>query len=399
MSIEILTAQILDKMPRTSKWQRNFFLHLFSIYLRVQGRFNFENISRYGEMNEATYRLWYKKGFDFIAFNTALIKQYLKEEMIIAFDPCYLSKSGKKTAGTGYFWSGVAGAVKYGIEISGFAMVGLTSKTAMHFSAHQTMDRKEGQTLLAYYGELITMQAERLKKLSNILVVDAYFSSKGFVDTVVENDLTMISRLAKNAVLRYLYTGEKTGKRGRPKKYDGVVEKEALDPEHFHCFMEDGDVKAYEGIVNVKSFKREVKCVILHTKTKSGSTKVETFFSTDTTMSGEKILKSYRLRFQIEFLYRDGKQHAGLAHCQAVSKEQIHTHVNVSLTVVSLAKAAYHLSIDETERGAFSLDNIKRLYFNRFFINRFFDEFGESPNLNKKSKVIQTIYNLGRMAA
>ena len=130
MSIETLTGQILDKMPEVHKWQRNFMIHLFSILLTIRGRHNFENLSRYGLYNEATYRSWYNRPFDFCLFNCGVINSLPPEKRVIAFDPSFVPKSGKHTAGAGYFWSGSAGRAKYGLEIGGFASIGMQTGTA-----------------------------------------------------------------------------------------------------------------------------------------------------------------------------------------------------------------------------------------------------------------------------
>jgi len=55
-------------------------------------------------------------------------------------------------------------------------------------------------------------------------------------------------------------------------------------------------------------------------------------------LAGEKIVQYYRLRFQIEFLYRDAKQFTGLNSCQARSQNKLDFHFNASLTAVNLAK-------------------------------------------------------------
>ena len=44
------------------------------------------------------------------------------------------------------------------------------------------------------------------------------------------------------------------------------------------------------------------------------------------------ILENFQNRFQIEFLYRDGKQHTGLNDCQARSENKLHVHFIASLT-------------------------------------------------------------------
>jgi len=49
-------------------------------------------------------------------------------------------------------------------------------------------------------------------------------------------------------------------------------------------------------------------------------------------------VKYYQLRFQIEFLFRDAKQFAGLNHCQARNQHKLDFHFNMSLAAVNLAK-------------------------------------------------------------
>ena len=45
--------------------------------------------------------------------------------------------------------------------------------------------------------------------------------------------------------------------------------------------------------------------------------KWQLYFSTDDSMDGREVLDYYRTRFQLEFCFRDGKQHAGITNCQS----------------------------------------------------------------------------------
>ena len=398
MSIETLSSDILEKMPNINKWQRDFLVHLFSTFMIVRGRYNFENLSRYGGLNECIYRSWYSKSFDFMEFNLMLLDGLTKEERIVVFDPSYLPKSGKRTAGLGYFWSGCAGSVKQGIEIGGFASVGLDTQTALHLRALQTLKDKS-VSFLDYYAQQFKSQAEKLRTVSSIAVFDAYFSREPFVSAITALDFTVVSKLAKNTVLKYPYLGKRTGKPGRPQKYDGVVDKKQLDLKHFTLFHENDGKKAYEGKVYAIALKRLVKCVIVHTTTKTGKIKIETFFSTDQNMEGDQLWKTYKLRFQIEFLYRDGKQHMGLTHCQARSKEKIDFHVNASLTAVSLAKTVDQILQKDEKEKPFSLASIKIKAFNQFYLNRIFMELGISPETHINSKQYQLVQEWGVIAA
>jgi len=386
-------------MPDIGKWQRDFMIHLMPLLLTIRGRHNFENLSRYGNFNEATYRIRYEKDFDFLSFNKQLIRFLPKEERIIAFDPSYLPKSGKHTPGTSYFWSGCANATRYGLEISGFASVGVESRTAMHLFAKQTIGQEKYVSLLDYYASVVVDQADRLKAVSDILVADGYFWRRPFVDTVAQVDFTLISKLPSNAVLQYPCVGPRPKRRGRPSKYQGRVDRLHLDAAHFTPCLQEDHWTAYQGKVYVKALDRLVKCVIIHITKKDGSIRTEAVFATDPTMDGAKVLEYYRLRFQIEFLYRDAKQHTGLTECQARSEQKIHTHINASLTAVALAKAVHCWPYTGQRRKVFSLSSIKTQYFNQHLLHRFFTEFGIAPETHQNSPQYQTLYSYGCIAA
>jgi len=155
-----------------------------------------------------------------------------------------------------------------------------------------------------------------------------------------------------------------------------------------------------ESTVNVQSWKRNAKVVFVHHLDDQGQVKSAKIYAcTDTGMDGAEVLHAYQCRFQIEFLYRDGKQHAGLAHCQARSSEKLHFHLNTALTAVSLAKAAYHLSVPSQERKAFSMADVKTQYANDLLLDRFIATFGIGPQLSKINSIRERFRAIGKIAA
>lgn len=48
------------------------------------------------------------------------------------------------------------------------------------------------------------------------------------------------------------------------------------------------------------------------------------YFCTDLNLDGYWIYRYYKARFQIEFLFRDAKQHTGLTHCQARGENKLY---------------------------------------------------------------------------
>ena len=122
-------------MNRINKWQYDFLLEVFLLFVSIKGRLNFLQLARYGQRKEQHYRNQFDKPFDFLSFNKYLIKEHCGKHLTIAFDPSYVSKSGKATAGLGYFWSGVAGKTKWGLELSGIAAIDIDNHTAFHLEA------------------------------------------------------------------------------------------------------------------------------------------------------------------------------------------------------------------------------------------------------------------------
>src|SRR6056297_3804302 len=140
--VSTLAGLILREISEIGKWQRKFLLHLFPLWLSIRGRYNFTNLARYGGHQESTYRKHFSRDFDWLDFNTRLVERYLSSDRILALDPSFISKSGKHSAGVGYFWSGSAGSTQWGKELCGVSAVDLTDKTALHLVlvAVQSMD-------------------------------------------------------------------------------------------------------------------------------------------------------------------------------------------------------------------------------------------------------------------
>ncbi len=85
----------------------------------------------------------------------------------------------------------------------------------------------------------------------------------------------------------------------------------------------------------VGSLKRIVKAVYVVFKDRKAYT---IWISADTQQKGEKIIRYYQLRFQIEFLIGDAKQYSGLEECQARTETKLYNHFNMSLMIVPLMK-------------------------------------------------------------
>ena len=406
MESKTLASAILEKMPNIGKWQRQFILHLIPLFLSIRGRINFMQMSRFGIYSMTTYRNNFDKPFDFLKFNTEHIKLKGSGHHVSFFDPSHISKSGKSTFQKGYFWSGCANAMKAGIEIGGIAIGDVELHTAFHLEAKQTPNKetlaKDDKTLLKHYANLIIERKETLKTFSSYIALDAYFSKKSFTDDIVnEAELHLISRLRDDSVLYYLYDGEKTGQKGRPKIYDGKVNIKNPAMNHFKIVYEDHEKRIFSAVVYAKALDRKIKLALVQ-YFDQGSPKIKAtkiYFSTDLAISAWYILWYYSLRFQIEFIYRDANQFTGLEHCQARSEEKINFHCNMALTTVSIAKSAHYFSKPKEQRKGFSMADVKTIHHNQLLLERFFDVFAIDPNTHKNNLKVKELYNFGSIAA
>ena len=83
-------------------------------------------------------------------------------------------------------------------------------------------------------------------------------------------------------------------------------------------------------------------------------TATKIYFSTNVKQETLEILNFYKARFQIEFVFRNGKQFAGTNTCEARSENKIDFHVNTSLTSVNFAKVDW-FSNEDNHKKPFSI--------------------------------------------
>ena len=141
MSTTRALEQIFDKLTGTTKWQLDFFIEIFNLIYSIQGRFNFQNLTRYSDLNESTFRRNFQKFFDWLDFNFQLIQLSsfkLEGEVIAAFDCSYIPKSGSKTFGIDRFWSGCMNRAVKGLELSLVCLIDVPTKKAWALDAMQT---------------------------------------------------------------------------------------------------------------------------------------------------------------------------------------------------------------------------------------------------------------------
>ena len=119
-----------------------------------------------------------------------------------------------------------------------------------------------------------------------------------------------MTRWRKDAGWRYFYQGE-YGSHGRPRPDAEPVDDRDLSRWDRHDGLVDHKTVSSK-VVNYAVWKRDLFVVVIVNE--SGERGV--LCRTDLTLTVADVLELYGQRFQIEFLFRDAKQHTGLGQAQ-----------------------------------------------------------------------------------
>lgn len=245
-------------------------------------------------------------------------------------------------------------------------------------------------TLIDWYLNILTSLPKCIHDYTNLVVADAFFSKRKFIQGLRKHGYELVSRLRDDAALWYLYTGLPTGGRGRPRMFAGKVDYDNLDRKVFYRLDLDIDSgECFAGKVYSKSLGMKIKVVIWFS---DDHKRHKIYFSNRLWMSGRAIVEVYKSRFQIEFNYRSGKGFASLNKCQARSMNKLRTHFNLSFTSINCLKLA------AKQNGIpFSISSLKTMVHAQYLMNRFICVSGLSPNselINKLNKEVITLTRL-----
>lgn len=397
--MDTIVKTALDHMSTVKKPQKTFIALLLLALIVVQGKATFRNMSRYSSMSEKRFSRWYRRTFDFFKLNCLMLSDAVSKttEKIAALDASFMTKSGKKTDGLGMFWRGCTGQTERGLELSLLGVVDLQSNTAYALDAQQTLDEKD-KTRVDLYAEQVVKRAKELFELGiRYLAVDAYYFKEKFVSAVCNTGLQVIGKLRNDADLQWLYNRPYSG-RGRPKIYDGKVNPKEDLSRFEHVGQLNTGEEVYTAVVHSKCLKRHIRVVVLRMQ-RGAKMGIALLYSTDVELEAMTIIKYYKARFQIEFVFRDAKQYTGLIDCQSCRKKAIHTQINASFSALNLLKLADRKEKDTVEETVISIASWKRRLFNQHLMSRVFEKLDLPLNDEKIMDTYQEFSRYGAIAA
>ena len=346
--------------------------------LAMTGRITMLSISRWTGKGGSyrTIQRFFMSSIQWDALNWAIIKRSLSAQGVIlaAGDASTVTKSGKKTHGLGRFFSSIYSRAVPGIAFQTLSLIDVTKRSSWPLLIEQILPKpKPNKSATTATKKIkrakgrpkgaknknhrdVQLNAEmtqvkallmRLLKLTKgtlsvvYFVYDGAFGNNAAVQMTRQVGLHLISKLRNNSALHFKYSGTYSGK-GRRRIYGNRVNYNDLPSENLKSDTTKKQVRTrlYQLEVIHKKFSDTLNVVIiLKENEQTGKTARIILFSTDLNLEWDKLVDYYRLRFQIEFNFRDAKQHWGLEDFMVIKEQSVFNAANLSFFMVNISQA------------------------------------------------------------
>src|SRR5579859_604946 len=434
-----LLLKLQTVLPKTTCRQ---LAHIVVAVFTMTGRITQRGISRWTDKGGSyrTIQRFFQTNIDWLAVNGGFFLHFVWDRhgvYLLAGDETVVRKSGKCTFGLDRFFSSLCERAIPAIACFSIALIHVGKRHAYSLSNEQVVrtdaekqqakDRKQqrkerskkkapakpkgrpkgsknhnkaNKTLGA---ELLRIQAqaqkvcEWLKKrlCVSYFVLDGHFGNHLACQMVRSLDLHLISKMRSDAALYREPTALQKQLRPRLKYGDRLDFAELPADLLRSSHTEDGyQTQVYQVRCLHKSFDRRLNVVILKkTHLLSGRVGHVILFSSDLFLGAEALLDYYTLRFQIEFTFRDAKQHFGLEDFMGVTQTSVGNAMGLSLFLVNLS--SYLLCDLRTRCAGAGIQDLKSWYRGRFYASAVLKLLPQQPEGIVCERLVEQICRLG----
>lgn len=373
--------------------------------LCLQGRVTMLGISRWSGKGGSyrTIQRFYNSIIPWCRIQWLLIRYHLLDPgdiILMVGDETTVTKSGKSTYGLGRFFSSI-----YSRAVPGLGFFSISLVSVKHQKAHPLLmeqldplqerrtttrkPKKKGKSLRGrpkgsknsnretielspYLSWIQNLIKKMLTLIGNELklkyfVYDGAFGNNQCLQMTKQCGLHLISKLNRNAALYFPYDGEYNG-RGPHRKYGDKLNYMDLPKRCLKKFFMENNIRTeiYQMLMWHKDFPHQLNITVLRKINLSNSKEGRVIlFSSDHELTAENMILYYRLRFQIEFTFRDAKQHWGLEDFMNIKEQPVKNAANLSMFMVNLSQTLGRKMSSQTQ---FSINDIKARFHAHFYV-------------------------------
>ena len=231
------------------------------------------------------------------------------------------------------------------------------------------------------------------------LVLDGHFGNHNALHMARQCGLHLISKLRYDAALYFPYVGPYAG-RGPRRKYGDKIDYNNLPEQYCQETTVEGPLKTqvYQMQLLHKEFAQPLNVVIIaKTNLRTQARAHVVLFSSDLELAYAPLVDYYGLRFQIEFNFRDAKQHWGLEDFMNVTPTGVTNAANLALFMVNVA---YCLRADGHARDPdYSVLDLKADWRGSKYVEETIKLLPEKPEPILLAKIRNRVAGLGRIHA
>jgi len=380
--IVTLISCLTDVIEKKKLKQLQIIIHAI---LTMRGRITMKGLSRWSEKggSYSTINRFFHSEIDWLTINWLLIKDKLITLgiFLLVGDEVVITKDGKETFGVDRFFSSIQNQVVPSISFLTVSIVSVSLRKAFTMLNVQIVkENKEGcikdkskcaknkksakkskrtpgrpkgsknknskdKVKLSPYHLLV--KESILKVLCKInkfipiayFVFDGAFGNHNAAQMVLQTGLHLISKLRFDSALYFQFEGEQKG-RGRKKKYGKKIDYKNIQEKYLKETTNENGIETNIFQMNMwhKKFVNLLNIVVIVKRDIEKKRVAHTvLFCTNLDLDYKKIVDYYSLRFQIEFVFRDAKQHWGMEDFMNVNKIAVNNFTNLSTFMVNFS--------------------------------------------------------------
>lgn len=373
--------------------------------LSMQGRVTMQGISRWATKGGSyrTVQRFFHSVIPWCTLRWTLIRHHLidcNEVILLAGDETTVTKSGKKTHGLGRFFSSI-----YNRCVPGLGFFSISLISAKHQKAYPVLMKQLDPAMsrrvtpekpkskkklppgrpkgsknknrrdieMTPYLLFLQEQIQKVQQLIGGTITPSYFLYDGAfgnnpcLQMTRSCGLELISKLNCNSELYFPYDGEYSGK-GKHKKYGDKINYARIPKRYLvESTVEDGiKTSIYQMTMWHKDYPDQLNVTIIHKENLSNGKEGRVIlFSSDLELDAKTMIHYYRLRFQIEFTFREAKQHWGLEDFMTIKEQSVQNAADLSMFMVNVSQALGRAAPEETP---FSVNDIKARFHGLFYV-------------------------------
>jgi DDE superfamily endonuclease len=402
--------------------------------LAMSGRVTMRGLSRWSGKGGSyrTIQRFFNARLNWCHLNWLLIRHHVLDAddvVLMSGDHVVVTKSGKMTYGLDRFFSSLYGKTVPGLCFLSLSLLSVKRRTSYPVLTEQvekvceaaaqaqstkkskgqrgrpqgSKNRNRREVALSPSLRFIQEHIQSLLKQIGDAFKVVYFLFDGelghndAMQMVRQVGLHLVSKLRHNSALYFPYAGPYAG-RGPHRKYGKKLDYRNVPSAYLQATSIDEGIETnmYQLALWHKKFAERLNVVVIvKTNLQTHKTAHVVLFSSDLTLGYAQLIDYYRLRFQLEFNFRDAKQYWGLEDFMSVNARPVYNSANLAMFMVNVSQALMRPM--RAQWPAFSVNDLKAWFRGRKYVVETLQLLPAMPDAICIDQVVAQMAALGRI--